>query len=111
MPSEISKTESLPKLRGAWDKYKELYDLVKAQNIQIDNIKFPATIADPKIDYLGEITRTLELMAERSDKPITYAILIFGLIIDLILISFYSRTITIGTKNSTDDDIIDSYNG
>lgn len=108
---KISKDESTLILKASWAKYKELRDDAKNKNIEIDASKLPVSIDDAKIDYLGQITRTLELMVERYNKPMTYFIAFLGVIMDLILISFYSRTITIGTSRNNDDGILDTFNG
>jgi len=92
--NKISKETSGSILKTAWSKYSELRD--QAINFVDPSVleRIPEKIDDNTIDNLGEITHTIDILRQRWDRFNTYFIVFFGIILDVVLIAFFARTIS-----------------
>ena len=80
-----------PVLKKAWTEYRLVYsDLSSA----VDASKLsalPENIDDQRIDKIGDVANTIEILISRYDHLSTYPIVLAGILFDMILIAFFLR--------------------
>lgn len=89
--NSLQKSIAAPALKEAWSEYRAVYkDLTQAVDpAQLSAL--PANIDDQRIDKIGNISNTLEILLSRYDHLSTYPIIFAGILFDMILIAFFFR--------------------
>jgi hypothetical protein len=108
-PTQLNKARSGPILKTAWSKYAELRDRSQSFLAAAVIDTLPTSINDEKIDKLGVITNTIEILIQRWDRFQTYFIVFVGLVFDIILIAFFSRHVS--SLDDEDEDDFFPYEG
>lgn len=89
----LEKEIAEPKLKEAWSEYHRVF--VELSPV-IDAEKFaaaalPDVIVDQRIDKIGSVSNTIEILISRYDHISTYPIVFAGIFFDMILIAFFAR--------------------
>jgi hypothetical protein len=88
---KLNKTIASPILKEAWSEYGITYKKLVGAIDDTALAKLPESIDDQRIDKIGNVTNTLEILASRYNHLSTYLIILAGILFDVILISFFYR--------------------
>jgi hypothetical protein len=88
------KSVAAPVLKEAWSEYRLVYNDL-GQAVEVEKIStLPKSIDDPRIDKIGDISNTIEILVSRYDHLSTYPIVLAGILFDMILIAFFFRVVS-----------------
>jgi hypothetical protein len=89
--NSLTKDFAGPVLKEAWSEYRAVrQDLSVAVDASL-LAALPENIDDQRIDKIGNIANTLEILISRYDRVSTYPIILAGILFDVILIAFFFR--------------------
>lgn len=87
----LQKAIAGPALKEAWSEYRAVYqDLGQMVDPALLSA-LPSDIEDQRIDKIGNVANTIEILASRYDHVSTYPIILAGILFDMILIAFFYR--------------------
>jgi hypothetical protein len=87
----LQKAIAGPALKEAWSVYRAVYQSLEQVVDPARLVALPTNIEDQRIDKIGNVANTIEILASRYDHMSTYPIILAGILFDLILIAFFYR--------------------
>lgn len=87
----LQKATAGPALKEAWSVYRAVYQDLGQVVDPARLAALPSNIEDQRIDKIGNVANTIEILASRYDHMSTYPIILAGILFDLILIAFFYR--------------------
>lgn len=88
---KLNKTDASPILKAAWSDYSTVYTKLGNVADPAELVKLPASIDDQRVDKIGNIGNTIEILMSRYDRLSTYPIVLAAVLFDMILIAFFFR--------------------
>ena len=86
-----SKDEAAKALKNAWTEYRTAYKDLSGKVDASKLAALPKSIDEQRIDKIGAIANTIEILISRYDRFSTYPIVLGGILFDMILIAFFLR--------------------
>jgi hypothetical protein len=96
--SSPQKSVAAPALKEAWSEYRAVYKNLSQSVDPAQLSVLPADIDDQRIDKIGNISNTLEILLSRYNHLSTYPIIFAGILFDIILIAFFFRVEAVRTN-------------
>ncbi len=88
---QLNKTDASPVLKAAWSEYSTVYTKLGTVVDPAELAKLPVSIDDQRVDKIGNIGNTIEILLSRYDRLSTYPIILAAVLFDMILIAFFFR--------------------
>ena len=89
--SKLTRDTASPILKSAWSEYSSVYTKLATAVDPAELAKLPPSIDDERIDKVGHIGNTIEILSSRYDHLSTYPIVLAAILFDMILVAFFFR--------------------
>ena len=89
--SKLTRDTASPILKAAWSEYSSVYTKLQTAVDPAELDKLPPSIDDERIDKIGHIGNTIEILSSRYNRFSTYPIVLAAILFDLILVTFFFR--------------------
>lgn len=89
--SKMERDTASPILKAAWSEYSTVYTKLATAIDPVEIAKLPHSIDDARIDKVGHIGNTIEILSSRYDRLSTYPIVLAAILFDMILVAFFFR--------------------
>lgn len=89
----------LSELRPAWELYRKL--LAEGESVTSLNFGLAREINRDEIENIQSMINILRILATRWTKVLTYFTLLFAILLDLILIAFFYRHLSVGARKKS----------
>lgn len=102
---DVNKANSIPtnavlsELRPSWELYRKL--LAEGESVTSINFGLNREIKRDEVENIQSMMNILRILAKRWNKLMTYFTLLFAILLDLILIAFFYRHLSIGTRKAS----------
>ncbi len=91
LKSNLERDDASPILKAAWSEYSIVYAKLDTKIDSSEMAKLPPSIDDDRIDKIGNIGNTIEILVSRYDHLSTYPIVLAAILFDMILVAFFFR--------------------
>lgn len=89
--SKMTRDVASPILKAAWSDYSTVYAKLATAVDAAEMATLPPSIDDPRVDKVGHIGNTIEILSSRYDRLSTYPIVLAAILFDMILVAFFFR--------------------
>jgi len=92
--TNLERDDASPVLKAAWSEYSTVYTKLATVIGPAEMAKLPPSIDDDRVDKVGSIGNTIEILLSRYDHLATYPIILAAVFFDMILVAFFFRVET-----------------
>lgn len=89
--SKMERDTASPILKAAWSEYSTVYTKLATAIDPAEMAKLPPSIDDARIDKIGHVGNTIEILSSRFDHLLTYLIVFSAILFDMVLVAFFFR--------------------
>jgi hypothetical protein len=89
--SKMERDTASPILKTAWSEYSTVYTKLQTAVDPTEIAKLPPSIDDARIDKIGHVGNTIEILSSRYNHISTYPIVLAAILFDIILVAFFFR--------------------
>lgn len=94
---------AVPVLKEAWRSYSTILGRARSMVDAAAIEGLPSSIEDDRLEKLGNITNTLEMLLRSLDRVSTYVIIATGLLFDILLVAFFNRHLSSSEARTRED--------